>query len=310
MNKYILARNALLNPYLSLREWVDRSARVIARAWLKEGLKSRCITRVLKWGIPVPLEGYEDKVFYVWFDAPIGYISMTSRYCKEWQQWWQPDESTKIDQYQFMAKDNVPFQSVMFPASLIGINKGHTLVSHIMATEYLNYEDGKFSKSCAVLFNKIEQTKIDELKKKYAGVQQNTEAKPVAAKTPTASSKLFTSLKEAQKAVDEQAAKVRRIKTTRVDKCVFQPEVNILLELKKQLQALSQPRTSESAPSPVDSPVAIVKANPEAIKSLEAEIAQQGEKVLSDSGTSESLAHRCSNESELRTRSWKPTNCI
>lgn len=141
-----------------LRKWIESvemgwtpNARVITRAWLKEGLRSRCITRDLKWGIPVPLEGFEDKVFYVWFDAPIGYISITSKYTKEWRKWWQPKTpDTKVDLYQFMAKDNVPFHSVMFPSTLIGINAGHTLVSHIMATEYLNYEDGKFSKSRGV----------------------------------------------------------------------------------------------------------------------------------------------------------------
>lgn len=141
-----------------LKEWIESvemgwtpNARVITRAWIKEGLKPRCITRDLKWGIPVPVEGFEDKVFYVWFDAPIGYMSITAKYTKEWRNWWQPkDSNVKIDLYQFMAKDNVPFHSVMFPATLIGINAGYTLVSHIMATEYLNYEDGKFSKSRGV----------------------------------------------------------------------------------------------------------------------------------------------------------------
>ena len=140
-----------------LRDWIDtvdslwtNNARVITKAWLKEGLRSRCITRDLKWGIPVPLKGFESKVFYVWFDAPIGYMSITSRYTKEWRQWWQPKTEAKVELFQFMAKDNVPFHSVMFPSTLLGINKGHTLVSRIMATEYLNYEDGKFSKSRGV----------------------------------------------------------------------------------------------------------------------------------------------------------------
>lgn len=137
-----------------LREWFEKSehgwtnnARVITRSWLKEGLKPRCITRDLKWGIPVPLKGFEAKVFYVWFDAPFGYISITSRYTKDYKKWWQPEKDINVELFQFMAKDNVPFHSVMFPASLLAIDKGHTLVSHIMATEYLNYEDGKFSKS-------------------------------------------------------------------------------------------------------------------------------------------------------------------
>lgn len=140
-----------------LREWFvsvesgwTHNARVITKSWLREGLRSRCITRDLKWGIPVPKPGFESKVFYVWFDAPIGYVSITSKYTKEWRQWWQPKDDVNVALYQFMAKDNVPFHSVMFPATLLGINKGYTLVSHIMATEYLNYEDGKFSKSRGV----------------------------------------------------------------------------------------------------------------------------------------------------------------
>lgn len=153
-----------------LREWIDTvdslwtsNARVITKSWLKEGLKSRCITRDLKWGIPVPLSGFESKVFYVWFDAPIGYISITSRYTKEWRQWWQPKAGTKVELFQFMAKDNVPFHSVMFPSTLLGVNKGHTLVSRIMATEYLNYEDGKFSKSrgIGVFGNDAQETGIE-----------------------------------------------------------------------------------------------------------------------------------------------------
>lgn len=137
-----------------MRTWLDQvdqnwthNARVITKSWIREGLKPRCITRDLKWGIPVPHKGFENKVFYVWFDAPIGYISITRKYSSEWQQWWQPKDGTKVDYYQFMAKDNVPFHAVMFPATLLAANDNWNLVSHIMATEYLNYEGGKFSKS-------------------------------------------------------------------------------------------------------------------------------------------------------------------
>ncbi|XP_060534947.1 methionine--tRNA ligase, cytoplasmic [Cylas formicarius] len=126
------------------------NADVITRSWLKEGLKPRCITRDLKWGVPVPIDGYRDKVFYVWFDAPIGYMSITKSYTKDFEKWWKPSKNTEITLYQFMAKDNVPFHSVLFPAMLLGVNKGYLTVSHIWATEYLNYEDGKFSKSRGV----------------------------------------------------------------------------------------------------------------------------------------------------------------
>ncbi|XP_033314964.1 methionyl-tRNA synthetase 1 isoform X1 [Bombus vancouverensis nearcticus] len=136
-----------------LKEWsstVEKGwssvAKVVAKPWLRDGLKPRCITRDLKWGIPVPIKGFENKVFYVWFDAPFGYISITKRYTKEYQQWWKPTD-VQVDLYQFMAKDNVPFHAIMFPAYLLAANEGYTLMKHLMATEYLNYEDTKFSKS-------------------------------------------------------------------------------------------------------------------------------------------------------------------
>jgi methionyl-tRNA synthetase len=66
----------------------------VTKAWMRDGLKHRCITRDLKWGVSVPVAGYEGKVFYVWFDAPIGYISITANYTDDWQAWWQnPDVS-------------------------------------------------------------------------------------------------------------------------------------------------------------------------------------------------------------------------
>ncbi|KAL5542702.1 hypothetical protein UlMin_010412 [Ulmus minor] len=114
-------------------------------AWLKEGLKQRCITRDLKWGVPVPHEKFSDKVFYVWFDAPIGYVSITSCYTSDWEKWWKNPENVEL--YQFMGKDNVPFHTVMFPSTLLGTGENWTLMKTISVTEYLNYEAGKFSKS-------------------------------------------------------------------------------------------------------------------------------------------------------------------
>lgn len=94
------------------------------------------------------MAGFEDKVFYVWFDAVLGYLSITSRYTKEWKQWWQPsDKNIKVELFQFMAKDNVPFHSVVMPSILLAMPESFTKVTNLMATEYLNYEDGKFSKS-------------------------------------------------------------------------------------------------------------------------------------------------------------------
>lgn len=117
----------------------------ITQAWLKEGLKPRGITRDLKWGTAVPLPGYEDKVIYVWFDACIGYVSITANYTDEWEKWWRDPENVKL--YQFMGKDNVPFHTVVFPGSQIGTHDTWTKLHHLSTTEYLNYENGKFSKS-------------------------------------------------------------------------------------------------------------------------------------------------------------------
>ncbi|CAG9766282.1 unnamed protein product [Ceutorhynchus assimilis] len=152
-----------------LHHWIKESssgwshnAEVISKAWLKEGLKPRCITRDLKWGIPVPLDGFRNKVFYVWFDAPMGYLSICKSYTEDYEKWWRPANDTQVKLYQFMAKDNVPFHGILFPAILLGANKNYLTVSHIMATEYLNYEDGKFSKSrgIGVFGNDARDTKI------------------------------------------------------------------------------------------------------------------------------------------------------
>ncbi|KAK6937631.1 Methionyl/Leucyl tRNA synthetase [Dillenia turbinata] len=114
-------------------------------ALLKEGLKPRCITRDLKWGVPVPHEKFKEKVFYVWYDAPIGYISITSCYTPDWEKWWKNPENVVL--YQFMGKDNIPFHTIMFPSTLLGTEENWTMMKNISVTEYLNYESGKFSKS-------------------------------------------------------------------------------------------------------------------------------------------------------------------
>uniref|UniRef100_A0A667XA99 Methionine--tRNA ligase, cytoplasmic n=1 Tax=Myripristis murdjan TaxID=586833 RepID=A0A667XA99_9TELE len=140
-----------------LDEWLDKStgsgdwtanAKQITRSWLRDGLKPRCITRDLKWGTPVPHPDFAEKVFYVWFDAPIGYLSITANYTDQWEKWWKNPQQVEL--YNFMAKDNVPFHSVVFPCSLLGAQDNYTLVNHLVATEYLNYEDTKFSKSRGV----------------------------------------------------------------------------------------------------------------------------------------------------------------
>ncbi|XP_047438327.1 methionine--tRNA ligase, cytoplasmic isoform X1 [Mugil cephalus] len=140
-----------------LEQWLDKStstgdwtanAKQITRSWLRDGLKPRCITRDLQWGTPVPHPDFKEKVFYVWFDAPIGYLSITANYTDKWEKWWKNPHQVEL--YNFMAKDNVPFHSVVFPCSLLGAQDNYTLVNHLVATEYLNYEDTKFSKSRGV----------------------------------------------------------------------------------------------------------------------------------------------------------------
>ena len=83
--------------------WTE-NAIASTRGWLKTGLQSRAMTRDLEWGVPVPLKGWEGKVMYVWFDAPIGYPSITACYTDEWEQWWKDPDNVKL--YQFMGKDN------------------------------------------------------------------------------------------------------------------------------------------------------------------------------------------------------------
>jgi len=141
-----------LEPWIqeaSKKGFWSNNAVQMTQGWLRDGLKPRAITRDLKWGIPVPLAGYEDKVFYVWFDAPIGYISMTAGLAGEkgfdWKDWWQ--NPTEVELFQFIGKDNIPFHTVVFPSSLLGSGRNWTMLHHMSSTEYLNYESGKFSKS-------------------------------------------------------------------------------------------------------------------------------------------------------------------
>ena len=90
------------------------------RAWIRN-LKGRCITRDLKWGTKVPLEGFENNVFYVWFDTPIGYLSITVNYTNKWKQWWMNKDDVELTQ--FLRKDNIVFHSVLFPSTLIGTDE-------------------------------------------------------------------------------------------------------------------------------------------------------------------------------------------
>ncbi|MDY5931317.1 MAG: methionine--tRNA ligase [Candidatus Ornithospirochaeta sp.] len=152
-----------------LRDWMDKASQEgfwaknaiqITNSWIRDGLQERCITRDLKWGIPVPKPGFEDKVFYVWFDAPIGYISITANATENWEYWWKDPENTEL--FQFIGKDNIPFHTVIFPSTLLATDEKWTMLHHMSSTEYLNYEGGKFSKSrgIGIFGNDVENTGI------------------------------------------------------------------------------------------------------------------------------------------------------
>jgi methionyl-tRNA synthetase len=142
------------------KEW-PTLASSIAHKWLTEGLNDRAITRDLEWGVPVPADTWpelaaEGKVFYVWFDAPIEYIGATKEWAdaaregaaeenRDWKSWWYETEDVRYTQ--FMAKDNVPFHTVMFPAVLLGTREPWKKVDYVKAFNWLNYYGGKFSTS-------------------------------------------------------------------------------------------------------------------------------------------------------------------
>lgn len=154
--KHLFIKLEALQP--ELKKWLETKefswpevAYSIAQKWLKEGLQPRCITRDLKWGFKVNKPGYEDKVFYVWFDAPIGYIGITKQWSDEkpaernWEDWWlKPDE---VHYVEFMGKDNVPYHSITFPATLMGTRENWKLVDYLKGMSYLTFNGGKFSKS-------------------------------------------------------------------------------------------------------------------------------------------------------------------
>jgi methionyl-tRNA synthetase len=144
-----------------IRVWVDKSsewpplARSIAYKWLDEGLIDRSITRDLSWGIKVtkdgkPRPGFENKVFYVWFDAPIEYIGATMEWAEatgaNWRRWWREDEgASDVTYVQFMGKDNVAFHTVSFPVTIMGSGEPWKLVDRLKAFNWVTWYGGKFS---------------------------------------------------------------------------------------------------------------------------------------------------------------------
>ena len=164
--KHLYLRQSLMRQKLS--EWIESKTdwpiltTSIAKKWLNdgEGLQDRSITRDLDWGIPVKRgdedwPGMEDKVFYVWFDAPIEYIAATAEWADAtgqddaaWERWWRTDRGAGNVRYvEFMAKDNIPFHTLSFPATLMGSGEPWKLVDYIKGFNWLTYDGGKFSTS-------------------------------------------------------------------------------------------------------------------------------------------------------------------
>ena len=115
------------------------------KSWLDTGLQPRAVSRDLDWGVPVPVEGAEGKVLYVWFDAPIGYISNTKEiYPDTWEEWWKSDDTRLIH---FIGKDNIVFHCIVFPAMLMAYGDNYQLPDNVPANEFLNLEGDKISTS-------------------------------------------------------------------------------------------------------------------------------------------------------------------
>ncbi|OOY32390.1 methionine--tRNA ligase [Thioclava sp. F36-6] len=161
--KHLFLRQSAMKDRLDA--WIDSKSdwpvltTSIAKKWLHDGdgLQDRGITRDLSWGVPAqfegaPWSGMEGKVFYVWFDAPIEYIAATEEWTEktggDWKRWWRTDKGADDVTYtQFMGKDNVPFHTLSFPATILGSGEPWKLVDYIKSFNYLNYDGGQFSTS-------------------------------------------------------------------------------------------------------------------------------------------------------------------
>ncbi|MHA8102970.1 methionine--tRNA ligase [Aquirufa nivalisilvae] len=144
------------NWFLPLDQWQPELEKYVAshadwkpnvagqvKSWLNDGLKPRAMTRDLSWGVPVPIEGNDGKVLYVWFDAPIGYISMTSQLRPDWEKYWKDKESRIVH---FIGKDNIVFHCLIFPAMCMAHGE-YQLADQVPANEFMNLEGDKISTS-------------------------------------------------------------------------------------------------------------------------------------------------------------------
>ncbi|NYT11453.1 MAG: methionine--tRNA ligase [Methanomassiliicoccales archaeon] len=138
-----------LIEWVSDKTWWKPNVQTFTQNWLEDGLEDRAITRDMSWGVSVPLEGWEDKVIYVWFEAVIGYFSACKEWSKligqpdKWKEYWK---DTEVKHYYFLGKDNIPFHTIIWPAILMGYG-GLNLAYDVPANEFLTFKGDKFSKS-------------------------------------------------------------------------------------------------------------------------------------------------------------------
>ena len=137
--------------------------------YLKEGLRDRAVTRDLSWGVEIPVEGYESKRMYVWIDAVLGYLTTAQKYCLDnnlnWEDWWKQSDNNKM--YMVHGKDNITFHSLILPGLLLALEDNYKLPDMIVSTEYLNFNDQKFSKSKGIgmtVLEAVEEFNIDTLR--------------------------------------------------------------------------------------------------------------------------------------------------
>ena len=138
-----------LKEYVADKDYWRSNVKTFTKNWIDEGIHDRAITRDMSWGVPIPVEGWEDKVIYVWFEADIGYLSASVEYSRMigkpdyWEAFWKDPE---VKSYYFIGKDNIPFHSIIWPSILMG-EGGLNLPYDIPANEYLMFSGGKLSKS-------------------------------------------------------------------------------------------------------------------------------------------------------------------
>jgi methionyl-tRNA synthetase len=149
---YFLRLSAFQEPliqWISGKELWKSSVKLFTQNWLEAGLQDRPITRDMTWGVPVPIQGWEGKVIYVWFEAVIGYLSASKEWAKmtgrpdEWQAYWS---DPAVKGYYFLGKDNIPFHTIIWPAMLLGYG-GLDLPYNVPANEFLTFKGDKLSKS-------------------------------------------------------------------------------------------------------------------------------------------------------------------